>query len=129
MKRADSTAEAQPFNPDSEQSVEDDVVPNEEGGSPDRPYTIRSQGVGEANTSRSGTVVERTLGEHTSISTGTSGRTASWLLVPYVHPFSVARIALFLQAVGHLLPRTFHNRELASKLFTPKIMALLLHSE
>lgn len=129
VKRADSTAEAQPFNPDSEQSVEDDVVPNEEGSSPDRPYTIRSQSVGEAKTSRSGTVVERTLGEHTSISTGTSGRTASWLLVPYVHPFPVARIALFRKAVGHLLPRTFASREIASKVFTKKIMALLLDED
>ncbi|MDU9028701.1 ComEC/Rec2 family competence protein [Pseudomonas mediterranea] len=125
LQRADGTAEVQPFTFDSEQPIEDVVVPNGEGADADHPYVIRSQSIGEVNTRRSGTVVERSLSEHTSISTGAGGRAASWLLVPYVHPFPVERIELFRKAVGHLLPRTFGSRKIASRAFTKNLLALL----
>lgn len=125
VQRADGAAEAQPFNLDSEQSNEGDVVPDGEEADADRPYTIRSQGVSETKTIRSGTVVVRTLSEHSSISVGAGGKTASWLLVPYVHPFPSEDVALFRKAVGSLFPSTFANRTTASKAFARKLLELL----
>jgi hypothetical protein len=129
VQRGDNTAEAIPFNPDSERSIEDKIVPVGEDAEPNRPYTIRSQTVSEAKTLRSGEAVVRMLGEHTSISINFGGGSPSWLLIPYVHPFPGEDIASFRRAVGGLFPRTFASRAIASEAFKKTLLELLRNED
>ncbi|QZD72871.1 hypothetical protein [Pseudomonas sp. 3-2] len=125
VQRADENADAHPFNPNSERSPEDNIVPHDENINIDSPYTIRSQSFGEPRSLSSGKITARTLSEHSSISSKAKGGSPSWLLVPYVHPFPDHAIVLFRKAVGKLLPRTFNSREVASKAFTKNLLEIL----
>lgn len=124
IPRADEATN--PFNPNVEQSPEDDIVPDDDVG-PDkgRNYQIRSDVIGTPQSGRLGKSITRTLGPHTSISTNSIGGSPSWLLVPYVHPFPNKTIELFRQAVGKLLPKTFSSRHTASKAFMSNLLKLL----
>jgi beta-lactamase superfamily II metal-dependent hydrolase len=125
VQRADDNTATLPFNPNSERSREDRIVPNEDGEHSDQNYTIRSEIVGTPRAGRNGRGIAQTIGQHSSISSNSSFGSPSWLLVPYVHPFPNEKIDLFREAVGKFLPRTFKSRDIAPRAFTKNLLEVL----